>query len=190
MIEYYDKLNWVYCVSLVLDPRHKLQGFQKFEWGENIETRTMEKFKEIYKKYVQNSSSSPKNSLLESKVLQTSDEEDDIDFDAVYVEKKVFSSNSEKELHDYLSSERAHAECNILEWWKLNENSFPRLAKMARDILCVTATSVPVERVFSEGAEVVTKKRCRLDDQNIRYSVCINDWMKCAFKNEICKVVI
>jgi len=49
-----------------------------------------------------------------------------------------------------------------LEWWATHKQAFPRLAKMARRYLAVTATSVPSERVFSRGGSIVTKKRASL----------------------------
>ena len=53
-----------------------------------------------------------------------------------------------------------------LEWWLSRKQAFPRLAKMARRYLAVTATSVPSERVFSRGGSIVTKKRASLCSKN------------------------
>lgn len=77
LIEYYDKVNWIYCVSLVLDPRHKQEGFRKSGWGRELEERTMKKFKELYKKYCRDESSSTSTLVLKPEDVQTSEDEDE-----------------------------------------------------------------------------------------------------------------
>jgi hypothetical protein len=50
-------------------------------------------------------------------------------------------------------------ETDILEWWKINEHQFPRLACMACDYLAIPATSVPSEQVFSTSKNLITERR-------------------------------
>ena len=45
-----------------------------------------------------------------------------------------------------------------LEWWKLECKRMPLLSAVARKYLCVCATSVPSERVFSVGGQLVSQK--------------------------------
>ena len=45
--------------------------------------------------------------------------------------------------------ERSNEDTDPLEWWKINENQYPRLSKMARDFLAIPSTSVPSEQCFS-----------------------------------------
>jgi hypothetical protein len=47
---------------------------------------------------------------------------------------------------------------------------------MARDFLCIPATSASSERVFSDGSNTVTKRRCKLAPESVRYVVCLRDW--------------
>ena len=49
-----------------------------------------------------------------------------------------------------------------LEWWKLNEATFPPLSKLARKLLCTPATSVYSERLFSELGIIYDDRRSRL----------------------------
>ena len=49
-----------------------------------------------------------------------------------------------------------------LEWWKAQEKQFPLLRRLIRRYLCICATSVPSERVFSAGGNIVTTSRSSL----------------------------
>ena len=54
-----------------------------------------------------------------------------------------------------------------LVWWKENQSSYPHLWELAKRILAIPATSAPSERVFSVAANVVNKKRVRLDPDTV-----------------------
>jgi len=49
-----------------------------------------------------------------------------------------------------------------LRWWAANVMSYPLVAKVARRLLAIPATSVASERLSSKAAGVITKKRNRL----------------------------
>ena len=52
-------------------------------------------------------------------------------------------------------------ECNVLQWWKQHENVLPLLARLARRVLVIPASSAKSERVFSSAGNAVTAKRNR-----------------------------
>jgi hypothetical protein len=60
-----------------------------------------------------------------------------------------------------------------LDWWRANASKFPTLAVLARQWLCCVATSVPSERAFSRGGNVVTAKRCALSPDIVRDTIFI-----------------
>jgi hypothetical protein len=47
---------------------------------------------------------------------------------------------------------------------------------MARDYLAIPATSALLECVFSNGSDIVTKKRNRLTGDSVRRIVCLKAW--------------
>ena len=49
-----------------------------------------------------------------------------------------------------------------LQWWRENSSKYPYLAKLAKFMLSVPATSVASERVFSTAGDVVTATRSAL----------------------------
>lgn len=53
-----------------------------------------------------------------------------------------------------------------LTWWKNRANVFPYLSRLAKKYLCVPATSVLSERIFSRGGKVITKETSRITDQH------------------------
>ena len=64
--------------------------------------------------------------------------------------------------------------CVILEWWKKNEIFYPRLSILARKYLCIPASSIPSERIFSLCGTLVSKKRSRLSPSKVGLLVFLN----------------
>ncbi len=56
--------------------------------------------------------------------------------------------------------------CPLL-WWKQNHKSYPNVWELSKRVLAVPSTSAPSERVFSAAANVVDKKRVRLDPDTV-----------------------
>lgn len=48
---------------------------------------------------------------------------------------------------------------NPLKWWKTKRHKYPRLSKLAKRVLCISATSTPSERVFSSSGWIMNKRR-------------------------------
>jgi hypothetical protein len=55
---------------------------------------------------------------------------------------------------------------NPLSWWKSHQKKFPHIAVLARQWLCVPATSAPSERVFSAAGLTIARDRARLTPHN------------------------
>ena len=58
-----------------------------------------------------------------------------------------------------------------LPWWKLHARNFPLLARVARRVLAIPASSAQSERLFSVAGQTVTKKRNSLASDNVELLV-------------------
>ena len=71
--------------------------------------------------------------------------------------KKAKSARAEVE--EYLADEASLAVC---DYWQEHLNSYPKLTRLATRVLCVVASSSPVERVFSVGGNTMRPRRSRM----------------------------
>ena len=61
-----------------------------------------------------------------------------------------------------------------LGWWSKHDHTYPNLAKLAKRYLCVPATLVPAEQVFSVAGEIVNAKRASLRPENVGLLIFLN----------------
>lgn len=183
MLKHYRKTNWIYCIALVLDPRFKLEPFLKTVWGKELKECTLEKLEDMFNIYFQKFPNSSVNDLDSSQSelfdFDNNEKEGLQNFNAV-CEASCSSNkieNASSELQKYLDLPRAPKKGNNLNWWKDNQKEFPILSKIARDILSISATSVPSERLFSRASLIIRKHRNRLNNQSARVLLCINSWV-------------
>ena len=72
-----------------------------------------------------------------------------------------------QELDQYLSHPQLDIEESPLDWWKIEAVRYPNVAKLAQKYLCLCATNVPSERVFSCGGNIVTDRRTCLKPEQV-----------------------
>ncbi|XP_049909754.1 E3 SUMO-protein ligase ZBED1-like [Epinephelus moara] len=77
----------------------------------------------------------------------------------------------EAEVNSYLLSPTIDSEADPLAWWKLHHFTYPKLSKLARQYLCIPATSSPSERLFSTSGNVVTCQRACLKPTKVNMLV-------------------
>jgi len=80
-----------------------------------------------------------------------------------------YSENSvENELNLYRhQSLSENVDENLLNWWKNHSSTFPSLARLAKQILSIPASSASSERNFSTAGSVITERRTRLSPNNV-----------------------
>lgn len=65
-----------------------------------------------------------------------------------------------------------------LQWWRENEAMFPLLKNVAKRYLCIPATSVPSERLFSKAGELISHRRNGLSPNNVDMVLFLNKNVK------------
>lgn len=66
------------------------------------------------------------------------------------------------EISSYLRESQIPEESSPLQYWKENEQKYPRLAKLAKIYLGIPASSGSVERLFSVAGALARARRARL----------------------------
>lgn len=77
------------------------------------------------------------------------------------------SDQFKREFEMYLQYPSLDIDESPLQWWKLECKRLPILSIAARKYLCVCATSVTSERVFSIGGQVVNSRRSCLKPHKV-----------------------
>ena len=68
----------------------------------------------------------------------------------------------DQELDCYLKEPVVMEKIDVFQWWKEKKIQYPSLYQLATKYLCIPATSVPSERIFSKAGEIMSKKRNRI----------------------------
>ena len=89
--------------------------------------------------------------------------------------RDIMESKVRKEMNIYEEFTTPPKGLSVLAWWKKHKNLLPILSTMARAVLAVPASSAKSERVFSTGANVVTKKRSRMLPPKVEQTIIIKE---------------
>ena len=83
---------------------------------------------------------------------------------------------------DFLSSmtPEEFATFDILAWWKGNEQQFPILSTMAKDLLTVQASTVASESAFFLSGRVISLRRTKLTSTSVEMCICLKDHLDAA----------
>lgn len=150
-------------LATVLDPRYKSKAFTSAEtvekareWVKEAAHHTEETVEETTATH--NPSERPvqgdlPKSLVDSLYAQL--------LGAAAHHRDEARSSFETELECYLGEPVVERSARPLEWWKRNEETFKRLASLARKYLCPPPSTIPSERVFSEVGILYEKRRSR-----------------------------
>jgi hAT family protein len=176
----YDKIHayyedtWarMYAISVILDPTLKMEYYKVNNWGPKLMTHAKDALLQTIDEYA---TSAPQSHHVDVETYSGPVEE------RIYGPMKRRCVQKDSEIEGYLSMPVASKDTDILEWWKHHADTYPRLARIARDYLAIPATSVPAERVFSGGADLITDKRGSLNEDTIRACLCLSSWSRCWF---------
>jgi hypothetical protein len=163
-------------LALVLDPRYKTQILPNNIDANTVKQMLSEKYAS-YQNTEQASSADDKNEINEGNVGDKR-KSSGILSRMIQKKKRVSNLQTRNEIAEYLAIPVESLSIDPCEWWKHHRIQYPLLEKMARDYICIPATSVPSEQAFSKSGELINKKRNRLGDRAIEACMCLNSWIK------------
>jgi len=67
-----------------------------------------------------------------------------------------------QELMDYFRTTPREYDSDPLAWWKSQASDFPHVARAARTVLSIPASSAPAECIFSKAGKIFRPERSRL----------------------------
>ncbi|KAF0704333.1 zinc finger BED domain-containing protein 1-like, partial [Aphis craccivora] len=94
------------------------------------------------------------------------------------------------EVDKYLNEPLISRHENPLAWWVERKKVYPRTYELIKRRLCIIATSMPCERVFSRAGQVVTEKRNRLATNKISQILFLNHNIVKDTKDPLKKVYV
>jgi hypothetical protein len=84
---------------------------------------------------------------------------------AGYKRRRVEPTSVSAQPANYIALCDEFDDSNVLTFWSANRSRFSKLFPLAMQVLSVTASSAPVERVFSHGGLIMHPHRSRLSDK-------------------------
>jgi hypothetical protein len=169
MTHYYDKVSPMIGIALILDPTMKNHYLKNsLGWEDEWVDTVMEHFTSSFQFYREKSkefATSTPVSIGTSEDIGTSEGL----FRRFQKKARLMDTNTSvvEEYVQYFNAPKAEIGTNVLAFWKANQFNYPILSAMARDYLTIQASSVPSERAFSSGTDLVTPDRCSLDGSTI-----------------------
>ena len=74
---------------------------------------------------------------------------------------------ADQELKRYVDEESPAVDgTHALKWWKEHHCRLPTIAKIAKKLLCIPATTMASERLFSTAGHVINTKKACLDSES------------------------
>ena len=153
---YYEILKEITHISAFLDPRYKNYCFPEMS-NEDILSPIQQKLEQ----------EQPITSIKPIKI-------------SPFLQKLKATRNIltvDNEVNKYWNSSEAAEDIKPLEWWKTHSTEYPNLSKLAIDYLCIQASSVPCEQLFSIAGQVLCKSRNRLTGESVRACICLRSWI-------------
>ena len=145
---------------MILDPRLKTDYYQANRWGKRLIEQSESALVRAMEAY--GATEEPQPSQADH--VGCMDPVDQEIFQGI----KRRRVEGESEMRSYLALGVASPGEDVLGWWKRHTHEYPCLSRLAWDCLDIPSTSVPAERVFPGGTNLITNKRGLLSEDTIR----------------------
>jgi hypothetical protein len=174
--KYYRRIDdtGIYAAALLLHPNCR-KSYLDTEWKKSWVTSGVRRAKEIWSKYSDNEEEAVEDDNLTEFELWR-----------LHRQKKQRFGKANDEFTRFINAPADNIKTPVLEWWQQpsQKEAYPRLQKMAIDVLTAPATSADGERVFSHGRRVIPWTRSLLSASTIEEILCMKYWMMCGLIDE------
>ena len=172
---YYDKVSPMIGIALILEPTLKKQYLTNcLGWKQQWVNDVLDHFNQTFSYYKERPCQA---SILQQCLTETTPTTANMVGYKNFKRQKLANqhvNNNEEEFtryiklyNRYLNAPLAEDGTNPLAFWKSNSFHYPVLSTMAKDYLTIQASSVPSERAFSSGTDLVTADRCSLGGKTV-----------------------
>lgn len=171
--KYYVKTDEtpVYSAALLLHPSKRLKYLRQ-NWQADWHDGAISKAKQIWSQY--------KNLPVETAPKGVPEAEMTV-YDKLAQSLDVTEAgDDEDELDKFINGSPCKVTVSPLAWWARKEQrlEYPRLHKMALNVLSIAPMSDKAERVFSGTRRTISFDRARLGVETIEMTECIGSWNK------------
>ena len=194
---YYQKLcPPAYASAIVLHPCYGWAALAKYFKGNPHAKEWLSEYKHSVKKLWENdyqnmplksAGASSASASISYKVrsefetfLDSAMQDDEDDMTAMNAGIDPFLDEYERYCRTWRRADPQLYQENPYLWWKAHEKEYPRLSRMASDVLSIPAMSAQTEREFSSCGRMVGALRTRLDRRGIAMSQCVRSWKTCG----------
>nr|XP_054589246.1 E3 SUMO-protein ligase ZBED1-like [Nothobranchius furzeri] len=164
--QYTEKAKYVMQMACFIDPRFK-NNFLDAPVDDVVDRCVQEALKLTPVQVRQEPQSTSSNSTaaaggkglagLLKKITSTRQQRSEEGSGSATPEDKV-----KEEVKVYMSLPSIPADDDPLVWWRGHASELPHLARLAKKLLCIPATSVPSERIFSASGHILSSLRSHL----------------------------
>jgi hypothetical protein len=198
--DYYIKLESspYYAMALILQPSRRTAGLKE-EWGKDRAEKAIHFANKLWQRYrdllLPVSSLSISASYEQDQPLYRSRAEDrkkkereENVFEKIKKERAyVTRPRSQDEFEDYCNEASYDTQMPPLKWWQLEmqQKRWPRLSRLALEVLSMPAMSAEPERVFSGGRHSMSWDRGKLSIELLEKLECQKSWSKQQFPKNI-----
>lgn len=92
----------------------------------------------------------------------------------IIVQQQNPAAEAQAQVRQFLEEPLVPRQDNCLEWWQSRSAIYSRLVDVVRERLCIVATSVPCDRMYSKSGAILNDRRSRLDQSEVRQLVFLN----------------
>ncbi|XP_071727965.1 zinc finger BED domain-containing protein DAYSLEEPER-like [Rutidosis leptorrhynchoides] len=171
--KYWENYSMILSFAIILDPRYKVKiveycfdklGIEDMDLKEKVDN-VVNGLKRLYKEYEISSN------VVHGSTLGRSSKDgkgDDLDGFDTYQSRFSEPENEKSQLEQYLADPLVdrNSDIDILHYWRGNQERYPHLALMARDILSIPITTVASESSFSIGGQIISKENPQKTPKN------------------------